>query len=97
MTDKLNITIRIADQPPMRLKILPQDEEIVRKAQSNINELWSRWCERFNDKTPGEVLAMVTFRFAQMYFTAESQSREASEVIADLESSLDRLLLDPDE
>ena len=38
MNDKqLNITIRIADLPRIPLKIPPAKEEIIRKAEENIN------------------------------------------------------------
>lgn len=94
MKDKLNITIRIANLPPMRIQIAPQEEEIVRKAQKNLNLLWERWCERFVENTPGEVLGMVAYRFAQMYYTAESRIGELESTITDLESALDNVLLD---
>lgn len=94
MKDKLNITIRIANLPPMRIQISPQEEEIVRKAQKNVNLLWERWCERFVENTPGEVLGMVAYRFAQMYYTAESRIEELESTINDLESALDNVLLE---
>ncbi len=35
----LNISIRIADQPRMALRIPASQEEVVRRAEANINEL----------------------------------------------------------
>lgn len=96
MKDKLNITLRIADLPPMRIVISPEEEEIVRKAQQNVNLLWQRWSERFTDNTPGEILGMVAYRFAQMFYTAEAQIKEINSVAEDFEESLDKFLLDPD-
>lgn len=97
MKDKLNITIRIADQPRMYLSIPPEEEELVRRAETNINELWRNWTKRFKDKTPGEILAMVTFRFAQLYFTSEARAAEVESVLASLEKSLDDILLARDQ
>ena len=67
MKDKLNITIRIADQP--------------------------RWSDRFKDKTPGEILSMVTFRFAHLYFQAEARAESVDATLASLEKGLDDALL----
>lgn len=96
MKDKLNITLRIADLPPMKILIDPSEEEIVRKAQQNLNLLWRRWSERFTENTPGEVMGMVAYRFAQMYYSAEAQIQELDSVAQDFEASLDNFLLDPD-
>ncbi|MDE6117706.1 MAG: cell division protein ZapA [Duncaniella sp.] len=100
MADKLlNISIRIADQPRMHLRIPADQEEIVRKAEANINELWRKWSamDDFKDKTSGEILAMVTFRFAQLYFSAEEASHKVEKTLESLEKTLDRLLLDIDQ
>ncbi|MCI8998494.1 MAG: cell division protein ZapA [Muribaculaceae bacterium] len=100
MTDKLlNISIRIADQPRMRLRIPLDQEEIVRKAEANINELWRKWSamDDFKDKSSGEILAMVTFRFAQLYFSAEEASHKVDRTLEELEKTLDKLLLDIDQ
>lgn len=100
MTDKLlNITIRIADQPRINLRIPQSEEEVVRKAEANINELWRKWSklDDFKDKTSGEILAMVTFRFAQLYFSAEMASHKVEATLEGLERTLDKLLLDIDD
>lgn len=97
MTEKiLNITIRIADQPRMPLRIPASQEEIVRRAEANINELWRKWSalDDFKDKSSAEILAMVTFRFAQLYFTADETSKRVDKTLEDLEKSLDRVLFD---
>lgn len=93
MKDKLNITIRIADQPRMYLSIPPEEEEVVRRAEANINELWRNWTKRFKDKTPGEILAMVAFRFAQLYFNNEARVADVDSTLASLEKDLDERLL----
>ena len=64
--DKLNITIRIAGQNPVALKINRADEERVRNAEYQVNRLWSRWLQRFPDKNSTEVLAMVAYQFAAL-------------------------------
>lgn len=96
MTEKiLNISIRIADQPRMALRIPASQEEVVRKAEANINELWRKWSAmaEFKDKSSAEILAMVTFRFAQLYFSSEEASQKVDKTLEDLEKKLNRLLL----
>lgn len=101
MTEKiLNISIRIADQPRMALRIPASQEEVVRKAEANINELWRKWSAmaEFKDKSSAEILAMVTFRFAQLYFSSEEASQKVDKTLEDLEKKLNRLLFDlPDD
>lgn len=94
MKDKLNITIRIADQPPISLRDITHDEEAaMREAEYNINRLWSSWCKRFKDKTPSEVLAMVTFQFAQLYYRQTGRMAELEETLRQFEGDLDKIVL----
>jgi len=90
--DKLNITIRIAGQKPVALKINRADEERVRNAEYQVNRLWSRWLQRFPDKNPTEVLAMVAYQFAELYFNASRVSEEANTVLEKFETELDTML-----
>lgn len=90
--DKLNITIRIAGQSPVALKINRADEERVRNAEYQVNRLWSRWLQRFPEKSSTEVLAMVAYQFAELYFTATKVSEEANGVLEKFETELDKML-----
>lgn len=90
--DKLNITIRIAGQSPVALKINRADEERVRNAEYQVNRLWGRWLQRFPDKSSTEVLAMVAYQFAELYFAATKVSEEANGVLEQFETELDRML-----
>jgi hypothetical protein len=90
--DKLNITIRIAGQSPMALKINRADEERVRTAEYQVNSLWGRWRERFPDKSSVEVLAMVAYQFAELFFGASKTSEEVEGLLKDFETDLDGML-----
>lgn len=95
MTEKiLNISIRIADLPRMALRIPASQEGIVRKSEANINELWRKWSamDEFKDKSSADILAMVTFRFAQLYFSSEEASKRIDRTLESLEKSLGRAL-----
>lgn len=91
--DKFNITIRLAELPPIPLQIKREDEPIVRTAEYNVNQLWKSWVQRFSDKSAYEVLAMVAFQFAKAYVTLNNQAERTTAVINDFERTLDRLLL----
>ena len=94
MKRKQNITIRIADQPPMPLSIDIDDEEVIRTAADNVNQLWTTWSKRFKDKTSSEILAMVAFRFAQLYFMHEAGVESVDSLLQQLEKDLDDKLLE---
>lgn len=98
MSEKnLNISIRIADLPRrILMQIPPSQEEFVRRAEDKINDLWRKWSKMddFKDKTSAEILAMVTIRFAHLYFSAEEASKRVDRTLEDLEKSLDRVLFD---
>lgn len=93
MNDKLNITIRIADQAPLSLVINREDEELKRTAEYNVNRLWSSWSTKFKTKTSHEVLAMVAFRFAELFYMQSAAVDDMSEIVADFEKELDSILL----
>ena len=82
MNDKLNITIRIANQAPIPLVINRQDEEVIRMAEYNVNRLWTSWSTKFKSKSQMEVLSMVAFRFAELFFT-QGQAVKARRCLED--------------
>lgn len=93
MTDKQNITIKIADLPKIPLTINREDEELVRIAESNVNSLWADWCHRFKDKTSKEVLAMVAYQYAKLYYANTAIAQTVNETLEDFEKELDGILL----
>lgn len=96
-TDRiLNISIRIADQPRIPLRVPASQVEGIRQIEDSVNELWQKWSgrEEFSDKSPGEILAMVTFRFAQLYYANLEASQNIDTVLDGLEQTLDDILLE---
>lgn len=91
MKDKLNITIRIANQPPIALTINRDEEEIIRQAEANVNRLWLNWSERFNT-SPTSLLAMVAFQFAKLHAILSSDQKKSLEALKQLDTQLDELL-----
>lgn len=89
MSDKQNITIQLAGQPKIPLAIDRADEEMMRKAEKMVNDLWHRWhTEKFAVEPQLKVMARVAFQFAVLYLRGE---RNAAELKA-LEESLDDML-----
>lgn len=93
MNDKLNITIRIANQAPIPLSINRDDEEVIRTAEFNVNKLWNAWSAKFKNKSSMEVLAMVAFRFAELFFTQNALAKNAEEALAGFEETFDKILV----
>lgn len=94
--DKFNITIRLAELPPIPLQIRRDEEPMVRTAEYNVNRLWKSWVQRFSDKSAYEVLAMVAFQFAKAYVTLNSQAEQTQTLLDEFEKRLDSILLNVD-
>ncbi len=57
----LNINVVIADRP-YRLKINPEEEEMVRKAAKSINEKMKEFQSSFSSKDKQDFLAMIALQ-----------------------------------
>ncbi len=92
MKQQQNITIKIADVAPISMTINRDTEERVREAEYNVNRVWSTWRSEFETKTSKEVLAMVAYQFAKLYYQLLHTVEERQHIIDDFESELNRLL-----
>lgn len=96
MKDELKITIRIADIAPLSLSIKRDQEEMIRNAEYNVNELWRSWSGRFKGKTSHEILGMVAYQFARLYFETKAQADILDNTLESFEDELDKILLKVD-
>ncbi|MBQ9073655.1 MAG: cell division protein ZapA [Muribaculaceae bacterium] len=94
MKDKLNITIRIAEVAPIPLSINMKDEEVIRTAEYNVNQLYTAWKQRFKDKKRDEILAMVAFQFAKLYQNQAKTDADNLKSLQELEEQLSAMLKD---
>ena len=94
MKDQQHITIKIANQPPIGLDIPRDREEEAHRVERSVNKVWARWCQDFHDRKPEEVLAMVAYQYAKLYYELQEQVDGSLEGLADFEQQLDKLLLD---
>lgn len=92
MSHQQNISIKIADVAPISMTIPAETEEIVRRAEYNINKVWNAWRYDFQSKTSKEVLAMVAFQFAKRYYQLRQQVDNQQIWMEDFEQELNRLL-----
>ena len=67
-------------------------EEMVRRAEYNVNKVWNAWRSEFPNYSAKEVLAMVAFQFAKRYLQLLEDVEQQRSYIADYEQELDRLL-----
>lgn len=74
------------------MTIDPLTEQVVREAEYNVNKVWSTWRHEFENKTSKEVLAMVAFQFAKLFYQLSHSVNERQHVLDDFEAELDRLL-----
>ncbi len=89
MADKQNITIQLAGQPKIPLAVERSDEELVRKAEKMVNDLWQRWAtQTFAAESQLKVMARVAFQFALLYLRNERSIEE----LKDLNETLDGLI-----
>ncbi|MCM1028978.1 MAG: cell division protein ZapA [Pseudoflavonifractor sp.] len=93
MNDNLNITLNIAGEQ-LRLTIPRQEEEIMREAASQINQVMRKMQKSFNDISATHAWARVALAFARGYLVAKAAGAETEKMLATLESRLDSLIAD---
>lgn len=89
LADKQNITIQLAGQPKIPLAVERSDEELARKAEKMVNDLWQRWAtQTFAAEPQLKVMARVAFQFALLYLRNE----RSIEQLKELNESLDGMI-----
>lgn len=96
MKETKHITIQIAGLKPFGLDIAPDKEEDMRRVERDVNKIWAKWCEDFQYKSPGDILAMVTFQYARYYYGLLDKVNDSEAMVVEFEKMLDDILLDID-
>lgn len=92
MADKQNITVQLVGQPKIPLAVERSDEEIARKAEKMVNDLWSRWTtQTFAAEPQLKVMARVAFQFALLYLRNERSLEELKELNNHLDGLIQNL------
>lgn len=96
MRDKLNITIKVANQRPLRMAVsLGEEEEEVRQAEYYVNHVWAKWMnDKASDQSESDVLAMTAIYFARLYIQEYHKNEETLRQLSSFEETLDKILLD---
>lgn len=63
MNDKIKINLQMAGTA-YPLTILREEEEIVREAAKQVDILFTKYRERFQDVSPERIIAMTAYQFA---------------------------------
>lgn len=92
MTDRQNISIRITDLAPIPLEIYRADEEVYRMAERHVNHMYAEYNQRYKGRSPRELMAMVAFQFAKLYFRGQSTAEKATELLKQFDTEIDALL-----
>lgn len=91
---KHRFTAQIADVEPFVFTISLSEEPVFRRAAYHVNELWRKMCAEQPGKSSHYVLAKVALAFAELYYRKAEQLASQSQMLADFESNIDRILLD---
>jgi len=89
--DELSITLSLASRP-YHLKIQRQDEETVRRAAREINELMTEYADIYAFKDHQDLLAMVALHFTTAAIYAEKKLHASETVISEKLSEIDDVL-----
>ena len=89
MSDKPKITIQLAELPKMVLAINREEEEVYRRAERLVNDLWRNWRRTtFASESSNEVMGRVAFLYATLFVKMEREMQH----VKDLDAELDALL-----
>ena len=94
---KQRITLNIAGEH-IKTVINPNDEQQLRMVEKEVTKLWKHWRDGDPTKTSSQVLAMVAFQYAKLYYdeVAAGRAREAAlmKFVKEYEERLNKIVLD---
>lgn len=76
------------------MKIIPAKEALYRRIETEMNQIWNKWSADFKSKSSKDILAMVAFRYAQVYYDMLENLDSQQEALSQAEAALDKILLD---
>lgn len=95
--EKLRVTLNIAGEQ-VKTVINRSEEEELRGLEKEVTALFNRWRVADPSRTKSQVLAMVAFQYAKLYYDelAAGRSREASlrNFIEKYEERLNKIVID---
>jgi len=96
-SDKLRVTFNIAEEE-LKTVINREDEESLRLVEREVAELWRKWRSQNPTRTKGQILAMIAFQYAKLYYdeSAENRRRESelTDFVKTYEDRLNDIVLD---
>ena len=89
--EKLKITVVIAGRP-YKVDIAAENEEIVRKAANQLNNMIKDYAHRYQFSDQQDLLAMVALQFAHISINLESEKDFREREMEQKLTEIDRLL-----
>lgn len=90
-SEKVNIQISIAGEN-LPLSVTPDQQDLVRETEKNINALYDDWHRRYPRRTPSQLLAMMAYQYASYYLAMTRRDRRLAIELQELEEGIDALL-----
>lgn len=90
-SDKVNIQINIAGEN-LPLTVTPDQQDLVRETEKNINALYDDWRRRYPRRTPSQLLAMMAYQYASYYLALTGRDRRAIIELQEMEEKIDGIL-----
>lgn len=87
-----SITLKIAGKDYQFVAQTPESERLMRLAAENINAMYSKYDERFPDKTPVDKLAFVSLMQSMNMLQAQNKATKLSSEADALKAELDAYL-----
>lgn len=95
--EKQQLTLNIADERIVTM-VLRKDEYALKKVEKEVDILWNKWKLMHPSRTKTQILAMMAFQYAKLYYDVVGESKrrekELSDFIKEYEGKIDEILLE---
>ncbi len=97
--EKQQLTLRIAEEKI--ITVVPRKDELsLKRVEKEVNALWDRWKLMHPSRTKTQILAMMAFQYAKLYYDVAGESsrreKELKDFIREYEEKMDEILLQID-
>lgn len=93
-TEKLTMNINIAGET-LALTVPYEQQEHVRATEKAVDNLFKEWSERFRNKSPQFILAMIAYQYASHFLSVCDVHESAIKVLEELEEQIDDAMMQP--
>ena len=91
---KHNLTVKIADVEPFKLKVAETEEAFYRHIIEKLNRIWAKMHYGAVGESSQVALAKTALYYAEMFYRKSALANEQSRQLENFEQELDKLLRD---